>query len=72
MKFSDDMATAMRKACVLEPDLQQQLEQKMAQIRPLPSIYDPDFIAANQADRANHLIGGTRQEQLEQIRRDIR
>ena len=35
-------------------------------------IYIPDFIAANQEDRADNLIHGTKQEMLEQIRRDIR
>jgi len=44
----------------------------MKNIIPLPSIYIPDFIAANQADRANNLIKGTREEQLAQLRKDIR
>jgi len=39
---------------------------------PWPSIYDEDFIAANQLDRADNTIPGTRQEQLEVIRQQIR
>lgn len=41
---------------------------------PLPSIYYPDFIAANQEKRANNLIDGSRacMAHVEHIRRDIR
>jgi len=42
-------------------------------MKPLPSIYYPDFIAANQKDRADNLIAdGTRQQHLDHIRKDIR
>ena len=40
--------------------------------KPLPSIYFPDFIAANQGQRADNVLTGTKQEQMEQIRKDIR
>ena len=41
--------------------------------KPLPSIYYPDFIAANQEARADNVIPGTdKQAHLEQIRADIR
>jgi myo-inositol-1-phosphate synthase len=39
---------------------------------PLPGVYDPDFIAANQGSRANNVIKGTKKEQVEQIIKDIR
>ena len=39
---------------------------------PLPGIYDPDFIAANQDTRADNIIKGTRSEQVEQVRQQIR
>ncbi len=42
------------------------------QSRPLPSIYFPDFIATNHADRADNCLSGTKQEQMDKIRRDIR
>ena len=35
-------------------------------------IYDVDFIAANQAERANNVITGTKSEQIEVIRKDLR
>jgi len=67
-----NLAEAMERAQVLNYDLQRQLVPYMKNIIPLPSIYIPDFIAANQADRANNLIKGTREEQLAQLRKDIR
>jgi myo-inositol-1-phosphate synthase len=41
-------------------------------MRPLPSIYYPDFIAANQSERADNVLGGTMAEQLAEIRKNIR
>ena len=52
--------------------LQKQLYDDMAKITPLPSIYFPDFIAANQSSRADNVLSGTKQEQLDKIRSDIR
>jgi myo-inositol-1-phosphate synthase len=64
---------AMRRACVFDYELQEKLKSKMIKLKPLPSIYYPDFIAANQEDRANNLIPkGTKQQDLEHIRNDIR
>lgn len=45
---SDNIGEAMRKAQVLELALQDQVYDKLAEMKPRPSIYDPDFIAANQ------------------------
>ncbi len=36
----------------------------MRDIVPLPGIYDADFIAANQEERADNLIKGTRAQQV--------
>jgi len=69
---SDNLAIAMEKAGVLEPDLQSQLWNEMSKHQPLPSIYEPDFIAANQNDRATNLIQGPKGKQLEKIQQDIR
>ena len=41
---------AMRRAKVMDYDLQRQVAPLMAELKPLPSIYYPDFIAANQED----------------------
>jgi len=67
-----NLADAMERACVLDWDLQRQLIPYMKEIKPLPGIYIPDFIAANQKDRADHVIKGTKQELVEKIRQDIR
>jgi len=69
-----DLAEAMDRACVLEPTLKQLVRKEMAYMKPLPSIYYPDFIAANQEDRADNLIPGDKAcwDHVEQIRKDIR
>jgi len=67
-----NLAEAMERAQVLEWDLQRQLIPHMKDMKPLPAIYIPDFIAANQKERANNLITGTAQEMMEHIRKDIR
>jgi len=68
-----NLADAMQKAKVLDWDLQRQLIPYMKEIKPLPSVYIPDFIAANQSDRANYTIDGkNKQEIIEHLRNDIR
>lgn len=69
-----DLAQAMDRAAVLEPTLKAMVKKEMAEMRPLPSIYYPDFIAANQEDRADNVIPGTKAStaHVEQIRKDIR
>jgi myo-inositol-1-phosphate synthase len=71
-----DLAMAMERACVLDYDLQRQIAPLMKEYKPLPSIYYPDFIAANQFDRANNLINNpqksNKQQDLEHLRKDIR
>ncbi|KAH3669351.1 hypothetical protein OGAPHI_001472 [Ogataea philodendri] len=76
----DNLATAMHKAKVLEFDLQEKLKDEMKHIVPLKSIYYPDFIAANQDERANNCFNRSNGEihttgkwsHVEQIRKDIR
>ncbi|CAG4951443.1 unnamed protein product [Colias eurytheme] len=67
-----NLADSMVRAKVIDFDLQQQLKKEMSAMKPRPAIYDPDFIAANQADRATNLIRGTRYEQYLQVRADIK
>jgi myo-inositol-1-phosphate synthase len=71
---SMNLAAAMDRAAVLEPTLKAQVKKEMAEMVPLPSIYYPDFIAANQEDRADNLIPGSKasMDHVEQIRKDIR
>lgn len=69
---SANLYAAMQRGEVLEYDLQRQLKPYMETLKPLPSIYYPDFIAANQEDRADNVLKGTKQQHLEKIRADIR
>ena len=58
---------------VLDYDLQQQLRSHMASMTPLPSIYYPDYIAANQGGRADNILPGQdKQQHLDTIRQNIR
>ncbi|KAG9486385.1 hypothetical protein GDO78_006654 [Eleutherodactylus coqui] len=66
-----NLADAMRRAEVLDWQLQEQLRPSMEKLQPRPSIYIPGFIAANQGDRADHVIHGTKAEQVQKIREDI-
>ncbi|KFY22131.1 hypothetical protein V493_06826 [Pseudogymnoascus sp. VKM F-4281 (FW-2241)] len=70
---SMNLADAMDRAAVLEPTLKAMVNKEMAAITPLPSIYYPDFIAANQEDRADNLIAGSKacNEHVEKIRKDM-
>uniref|UniRef100_A0A8D8WKQ0 inositol-3-phosphate synthase n=1 Tax=Cacopsylla melanoneura TaxID=428564 RepID=A0A8D8WKQ0_9HEMI len=69
---SMNLADSMERAKVLDLGLQTQLRPLMEQMKPRPSIYFPDFIAANQAERATNLIpAGSKQEAVDHIRRDI-
>ncbi|KAL7277618.1 hypothetical protein ACG7TL_008545 [Trametes sanguinea] len=68
------MDEAMTRAHVLDYDLQRQVAPYMAELgKPLPSVYYPDFIAANQEARADNVVPGTdKQAHLEHLRADIR
>lgn len=68
------MDQAMARAQVLDWDLQRQVAPLMALIgKPLPSIYYPSFIAANQSARADNILpGNDKQVHLERLRSDIR
>ena len=69
-----DLAAAMDRAQVLEPTLKSLVRKEMAGMTPLQSIYYPDFIAANQGDRADNVIPGSNacMEHVDHIRKDIR
>lgn len=68
------LAESMDRAAVLEPTLKQMVHKEMATMTPLPSIYYPDFIAANQEDRADNVLPGSKAEwaHVEKLRADIR
>jgi len=68
------IADAMDRAQVLEPTLKSLVRKEMSSMKPLPSVYYPDFIAANQEDRADNVLPGKKAcwEHVEQLRNDIR
>jgi myo-inositol-1-phosphate synthase len=66
-----NLGDAMARAKVLDLDLQNQLYSEMATFKPLPSIFDPSFVAANQAARADNVICGSKSAQVAAIRADI-
>ncbi|KAF2087804.1 Myo-inositol-1-phosphate synthase [Saccharata proteae CBS 121410] len=69
-----NLADAMDRAAVLEPTLKGLVRKEMAAMKPMPSIYYPDFIASNQEARADNVIPGSKacMAHVEQIRKDIR
>lgn len=69
-----DLANAMDRAAVLEPTLKSMVKKEMAEMKPLPSIYYPDFIAANQEARADNALEGSKASMahVEKLRNDIR
>uniref|UniRef100_A0A7S2S915 inositol-3-phosphate synthase n=1 Tax=Eucampia antarctica TaxID=49252 RepID=A0A7S2S915_9STRA len=69
---SMNLGEAMKRSKVLDYGLQQKLYPMMKDIKPLPSVYFPDFIAANQSERADNILSGSKQVQMDQIRKDIR
>lgn len=60
------------RARVLEPDLIKQLKGELENIRPLPAAFRGDFIASNQADRADNVLNGSNREIIIKLREDIR
>lgn len=58
---------------MFQVDLQDKLRPYLQDMKPLPSVYYPEFIAANQSERANNVCNtGSKQKDLEIIRKDIR
>ena len=69
---SSNLAEASERARVLDIGIQDQLRPFLEKMKPRPSIYCQDFIAANQEERANNVLKGTKAEMMEQIRADVR
>ena len=67
-----DLYNSCKRAQVLEPDLLNKLEPYLSALKPLKSVYFPDFIAENQEERADNVLVGTKKENLEQLRNDIK
>lgn len=63
-----DLYQACKRARVLEPTLIEQLKEELQQIKPLPAALNPEFIASNQADRADNVFEGTNEEIVAKLR----
>lgn len=68
---SMSIGDALLRSRVLEPDLLRQVKPYLDQLKPLPSIFDPTFVASNQADRADNILSGRKYDQVMKISRDI-
>lgn len=67
------LAEAMQRAKVLDYNLQTQLIPLMQDLRPRKAIFDPEFIASNQNQRADNVIPSRdKWAQVSTIRDDIR
>lgn len=69
---SAPLGEAMERAAVLPWDLQRQLREEMDGMVPLPSIFEADWIAANQGERADNVLKGSKAERLDAVRGHIR
>lgn len=69
---SANLFEAVERAKVLEPDLITQLEPKLIKLKPLAAPYYADFLAANQKNRADNLLSGSKQDHLDTVRQNIR
>lgn len=63
---------AAKRACVLEPALLEQLKSDLEAMTPLPAALNPEYIAANQSERADNVRTGTNRELIDAIKGDIR
>ena len=59
---SNNLYESAVRASVLEPTLLDQLRPQLEQITPRKAALNPDYIAANQSDRANNVLTGTNRE----------
>lgn len=67
-----NLADAMKRGAVLDVNLQKLLYPHMKNMVPRKAIFDGDFVAANQAERANNiLLSKNKLELIQQIERDI-
>lgn len=62
---------ACYRAKVLEPTLIDQLKEELESQVPLSAVFNPNYIASNQADRVDNIFQGTNQECVDKLRADI-
>ncbi|MEI7564014.1 MAG: inositol-3-phosphate synthase [bacterium] len=67
-----DMYNATIRAKVLEPTLIHQLKEELSQIKPLSGVFNIEYVASNQEDRADNVKKGTTKELIAQLQEDIK
>lgn len=68
-----NLADAMKRAQVIDVQLQEKLRPFMQEMKPRKALFDNNFVASNQADRADNILQKTdKWAQVETIRGDIR
>ncbi len=67
--FSDNVYQASLKAGVLDKDLLQKLQQPLSAIKPMPAVFDGNFIANLEPEQQK---SGNKKTQIEALREDIR
>ena len=63
---------ATKRARVLEPTMYNQLKDQTEKMIPLPAVFDLSFVAPNQESRADNVIEGNKEKQLETVRQNIK
>jgi myo-inositol-1-phosphate synthase len=63
---------ATKRAKVLEPTMYMQMKEQLEKMVPLPAVFDLSFVAPNQESRADNVIEGNKEKQLETVRQNIR
>ncbi len=56
---SENLYSACKRSKVLEPDLVNKLKDDLQAIVPMPAALNGDYIASNQAERADNVLSGT-------------
>ncbi|NDC25851.1 MAG: inositol-3-phosphate synthase, partial [Proteobacteria bacterium] len=68
--FSDNAFEAASKAKVLENELLQQVKPELSQVKPMPAVFDPNYITQITGEYVKK--GHTKMDLAEQLREDIR
>lgn len=68
-----NLADSMKRAQVIDVVLQKKLQPFMKDMKPRKALFDPNFVASNQADRVDNILQcDDKWQQIESIRSDIR
>lgn len=67
-----DMYNATLRAKVLEPSLIHQLKDDLIKMKPLSGVFNIEYVASNQEDRADNVKKGTTKELIAQLQEDIK